>query len=134
MWTTIETNSAGLTLKTARADRALGGWPVFYPLRAPACAIALLVSIAVAHSTTKPESENREPVTAREFYNEGARYLTQSNLWRAEFSFERALALQDERFQPPALYNLGHIRFTQGAEELKKGPPAQKTAVLARQF
>ena len=42
--------------------------------------------------------------------------------------FQSALAAQDERVQPPALYNLGHARFDEGAEILKKGPDAQKAA------
>src|SRR6476620_1515711 len=95
--------------------------------------LTLLLFATVAHSATKrpdsdsTQSDRREPATARDFYNEGTRFLSQSNLWRAEFSLQHSLDLQDPRFQPPALYNLGHIRFTQGAEELKKGPPAQRT-------
>jgi len=87
-----------------------------------------------AEIATAPAAEpnKREPASAREFYNEGTRYFEQTNLWRAEYNLERALAFQDERLQPPALYNLGHIRFSQGAEELKKGPPGGKTAGLGR--
>jgi len=76
-------------------------------------------------------SKNAEPNSAREFYNEGARYLSQTNLWRAEYNLERALSFQDERFQPPALYNLGLIRFDQGAQELKKGPGTKRTAATS---
>ena len=43
--------------------------------------------------------------------------------------FQSALAAQDESIQPPALYNLGHVRFAAGGELLKKGPDAQKIAV-----
>ena len=42
--------------------------------------------------------------------------------------FQSALAAQDERVQPPALYNLGHARFDEGAGLLKNGPDAQKAA------
>jgi len=69
-----------------------------------------------------------EAQTPRELFNEGTRLLQQTNLWRAEYCFERALSSQSEPFQSPSLYNLGHVRFTQGAEELKKGPPAAATA------
>jgi tetratricopeptide (TPR) repeat protein len=69
-----------------------------------------------------------EPQSPRELFNEGTRLLQQTNLWRAEYCFERALSSQTEAFQSPSLYNLGHVRFTQGAEELKKGPPATATA------
>jgi hypothetical protein len=44
--------------------------------------------------------------------------------------FESALAAQDERVQPPALYNLGHTRFGEDMELLKKGPDAQKVSAL----
>jgi hypothetical protein len=46
----------------------------------------------------------------------------------AEKMFQSALAAQDERVQPAALYNLGHTRFDEGGELLKKGPDAQKAA------
>lgn len=42
--------------------------------------------------------------------------------------FQSALAVQDDRVQPAALYNLGHTRFAQGVELLKQGPEAQKAA------
>src|ERR1051326_8123642 len=34
---------------------------------------------------------------------------------------------QDERVQPAAIYDLGYVRFAQGAEELKKSPSAGAT-------
>jgi len=77
-----------------------------------------LLSLAAA----KPEAP--EPETPRDYFNSGARMLQQSNLWRAEYCFEKALGSQSERFQNPALYNLGQVRYTQGIEELKKGPSA----------
>src|ERR1019366_5046068 len=46
----------------------------------------------------------------------------------AEKMFQSALAAQDERIQPAALFNLGHARFAEGVELLKKGPDAQKVA------
>jgi tetratricopeptide (TPR) repeat protein len=67
-------------------------------------------------------------VTAREFYNAGAKLLAAKNFAEAEKMFQSALAAQDERVQPPALYNLGHARFAEGVELLKKGPDAQKVA------
>jgi len=38
----------------------------------------------------------------------------------AEVLLQEALAMQDARIQPPALYNLGHTRFEQGTAELKE--------------
>jgi hypothetical protein len=52
----------------------------------------------------------------------------EAKLREAEALLESALSSQNERFQPPSLYNLGHVRFGQGAEELKKGPPAGPTS------
>ncbi|HEX7569968.1 MAG TPA: hypothetical protein VF492_05650 [Verrucomicrobiae bacterium] len=66
------------------------------------------------------------PVTARDFYNAGTRLLTGKKFAEAEKMFESALATQDERVQPPALFNLGHTRFAEGVEILQKGPDAQK--------
>jgi hypothetical protein len=40
---------------------------------------------------------------------------------------ESALASQQESLQPVTLYNLGHVRFGQGLEELKKAPPGRAT-------
>jgi tetratricopeptide (TPR) repeat protein len=62
------------------------------------------------------------PANAREFYNLGAQCLDAGKLREAEAAFETALARQEDRFQPPALYDLGEVRFRFGWEELKKGP------------
>ena len=68
------------------------------------------------------------PVTARDFYNAGTELIAVKKFTEAEQMFQSALAAQDERVQPAALYNLGHARFDDGAELLKKGPDAQKVA------
>jgi tetratricopeptide (TPR) repeat protein len=68
------------------------------------------------------------PVTSRDFYNAGTKLLATGKFAGAEEMFQSALAAQDERVQPPALYNLGHARFDEGAEILKNGPDAQKAA------
>jgi Ca-activated chloride channel family protein len=78
------------------------------------------------------KSDAVEPTTPREFYNTGTEKLTQGKLREAEALLETALASQSTRFQPPALYNLGHVRFGQGVQELKKGPAAKPTAARAR--
>jgi len=69
-----------------------------------------------------------EPVTARDFYNAGAKLLTNRKFDDAEKMFQSALTTQDESVQPKALYNLGHARFAQGMEFLKKGPDMQNVA------
>lgn len=69
------------------------------------------------------------PVTARDFYNAGTKLLGGTNFLQAEKMFASSLAQQDERWQPLAMFNLGHVRFADGAAILKKGPDAQKVSV-----
>jgi tetratricopeptide (TPR) repeat protein len=80
------------------------------------------------HVLAADETNNIAPVTARDFYNAGTRLLAAKKLAEAEQMFQSALAAQDERVLPPALYNLGHARFADGVELLKKGPDAQKVS------
>jgi tetratricopeptide (TPR) repeat protein len=68
------------------------------------------------------------PANARDFYNAGTKLLAAKKFSDAEKMFQAALAAQDERVQPPALYNIGHARFSDGLERLKQGPDAQKAA------
>ncbi|HEX5222764.1 MAG TPA: VWA domain-containing protein [Verrucomicrobiae bacterium] len=72
----------------------------------------------------KPE---RIPVSPREKYNLGTRKLAEGKYADAESLFQSVLAAQDERTRPAALYNLGHVRVAQGAEELEKGPSGKQT-------
>src|SRR6202007_561813 len=72
------------------------------------------------------------PSTPREFFNAGTRKLRLGKLNVDESFFETALASQLERLEPPSLYNLGHVRFGQGVEELKKGPGAGATLSHSR--
>jgi hypothetical protein len=76
----------------------------------------------VAGSESVPEIRAAVPSTPREAYNAGATKLREGKLREAESLLQSVLASQQEQLQPPALYNLGHVRFRQGAEELKKGP------------
>jgi tetratricopeptide (TPR) repeat protein len=85
---------------------------------------ALLVSTLTAFAAP----ETSPPATPREFFNTGTRQLAAGKLREAEASLESALASQNQRLQPLALYNVGLVRFRQGVEELKKGPPAKPTA------
>src|SRR5882724_3587431 len=67
------------------------------------------------------EPEDSSP---RQLYNDGTRQLRAGKLREAEALLQGAVASQDEKTQPPALYNLGHVRFAQGKEALKDGPNA----------
>lgn len=81
---------------------------------------------ALTNALVKPkEIVEPAPETAREFFNAGTRRLREGKLREAEGFFQSALAQQDERYQAATLHNLGHVRYEQGAEELKKSPEAQ---------
>ena len=91
--------------------------------------LAALFALAFCFRAPANEATNfPAPVTARDFYNAGTRLLATNKFADAEKMFQSALAAQDERVQPAALYNLGHTRFDEGGELLKKGPDAQKAA------
>jgi len=62
------------------------------------------------------------PLTARGLYNAGSRQLQAGKLGDAEALLESSLDQQEDLVQPAALFNLGHVRFAQGAEALKKTP------------
>lgn len=82
------------------------------------CALAL----ASARAAENP------PASAADFFNAGTRLLAAKKYADAETMFRSALDTQDERVQSPAEFNLGHTRFADGAEILKKGPDAQKVS------
>lgn len=91
---------------------------------------ATAFAAAPAPSPSQPESP--PPTTPREFFNAGTEKQRDGKLREAEALLESALGSQITRLQPPALYNLGHVRFGQGWEELKKGPAGQPTAAAGR--
>lgn len=82
-------------------------------------------AIGAPNNTTNADSSVSLPPqieTARGFYNAGTEKLRAGKLDDAEALLESSLQKQDERVQPAALFNLGHVRFAQGVEELKKSP------------
>ena len=91
-----------------------------------------MLRAATASNATVAAREPAAPSTPREFFNAGTRELTAGKFREAEAFLEAALASQNERLQTPALYNLGHVRFAQGVQELKKGPSTEATANLSR--
>lgn len=94
-------------------DRMLSRWPV-----------------AVTNASTNPAVlavTSSQAVTPREKFNLGTRKLAEGRLTDAESLLQSVLQAQDERTRPAALYNLGHVRFAQGAEELEKGPSGKQT-------
>jgi tetratricopeptide (TPR) repeat protein len=67
-------------------------------------------------------------VSARDFYNAGTHLLAARKFAEAETLLDSALAAQDDRVQPPAMYNLGLTRFAEGVEFLQQGPDAAKAS------
>jgi len=55
---------------------------------------------------------------ARELHNRGTRRLAEGDLAGAEEALRAALARDDDALRPPALHNLGHVRFGKGKEGL----------------
>ncbi len=91
-----------------------------------------LLSVGLTGAKAPPEPiEASPPSTPREYFNAGTQKLKEGKLKEAEALFQSALAAQSERLQPSALYNLGHVRFAQGVEELKKGPSARPSVTQA---
>jgi chromosome segregation ATPase len=99
-------------------------------------AFALLFLIVSGASAASPSEnapvEATPPSTPREYFNAGTEKLREGKLREAEAFLESALSSQVERLQPAALYNLGHVRFQQGVEELKKGPSAKESSARGR--
>src|SRR5258705_148388 len=95
-------------------------------------AVCLLALAAAAFTVAASPDAPGPPVPSnpREFFNAGTQNLRNGKLREAEALLESALASQQQRLESPALYNLGHVRFGQGIEELKKSPSARPT--LAR--
>jgi tetratricopeptide (TPR) repeat protein len=94
------------------------------------CVVWLSLGMGAARPPSVPEPP--PPSSPREFYNAGTRELHAGKLREAEASLETALAGQSPALQPPALYNLGHVRFGLGLEELKKGPAAKPSSQRGR--
>jgi hypothetical protein len=101
-------------------------------LRSLAAASVVLLLAAVGFAAAGATPDNEPPTTARDEFNAGTRKLRDGKLREAEALLQNALASQIENLQPPALYNLGHVRFMQGVEELKKGPSARSAAGQGR--
>ena len=100
-------------------------WRKALSLLASALCLAGVVHFAAAAEEPNPAA------SPRQLYNDGTRKLHEGKLQEAEACLQGAVASQNARVQPPALYNLGETRFFQGAEDLKKGPKGDATAETA---
>lgn len=120
-----------------RAPRSAGGSPASHGAAIAALMLLAFASVAAAatNETTNSaavRSPAPPPKTARDFYNAGTHKLREGKWDDAEPLLKAVLAKQDERYQPAAVYNLGHVRFAQGSEALKKTPANRPTPARVR--
>jgi len=74
-----------------------------------------------------------KPEVARDYFNAGTRALKAGKLREAEANLQVTVAENDAGLQPGALYNLGHVRYALGEEELKKAADGkQRTGRLQK--
>jgi hypothetical protein len=111
--------------------------------RAVSVAMVIALSVVVVAATSRsPETQppastgpriilEKQPETPRDYYNAGTRKLAERKYREAEALLETSLSSQLEPLQPAALYNLGHVRYAQGLEELQKGPSPPGAAAAA---
>ena len=110
-----------------------GKWKISWALSLmkaqPAFAVIFLFTtfvLASAVTVRGDEPEADHPKKPRELYNDGTQKLREGNLPDAEVLLQDAVASQDARIQPPALYNLGLARFQDGEKERTNAPdPSQ---------
>src|SRR5437870_3249560 len=91
-----------------------------------------LAVLLLASGSSAVGAENDTPASAQQLYNQGTEKFHQGKLREAESSLQLAVTSQNEKVQIPALYNLGHVRFQEGVEELKGGPNAKSSDAAAK--
>ena len=89
--------------------------PRWAALAQVACLLAFTGDSPAASGVISPG-----PQSPRQFYNEGTQRLREGKLRDAEADLQIAVGSNNDRLQPPALYNLGHVRFRAGLEALKE--------------
>jgi tetratricopeptide (TPR) repeat protein len=85
---------------------------------------AVFALVVWAMGVSAASAGTRE-LTPRELYNQGSQSLEKGYLREAESCLLRAASSNIEALQPPALYDLGHVRFQLGQELLKGEQPRQ---------
>lgn len=102
-------------------------------LFAPLAVFLVVFAFGIAaKDAITPDAPEKTPDTPREFYNDGTRKLREGKLRDAETLLQTAVASQNEKIQTAALYNLGEVRFRQGAEELAHAPGGAATGARAQ--
>ena len=107
----------------------VGCWLLIFFISVCPAAYGATNAAAIPEVSVPPPVVGGNP---RELYNAGTEKLRAGKLSDAETLLESSLSKQDERVQPAALFNLGHVRFAQGNEELKKTPAAAATTKRSR--
>jgi len=118
---------------TRRGSRAKLETPT--PSRQIAGVRALLLGLLALGAVLPPGSasaQEMEGMSAREAFNTGTARFRSGKLREAEGLLESLLTTQRPDWQVPGLYNLGHARFSQGMEELKKSEEAGPSAARGR--
>jgi len=77
------------------------------------------IAVALAGLGFGAAAVQAREMSPREAYNQGVQALSRGYPRESESWLLRAVGTQQESYQPPALYNLGHVRFQQGQELLK---------------
>jgi len=92
---------------------------------------AVMASVLLGSTMFAGAAESQPPSSPQQFYNQGTQKFREGKLREAESSLQVAVASQNEKVQIPALYNLGHVRFREGIDDLKGGPNAKASEAAA---
>jgi len=115
-------------LGTRRRLRPAAVMLLLFLLMAPSPVFSATNSVVATNQIAKPEPVLK---TARDYFQAGTARLQEGKLREAEGYLQSALTLQEQRAQPATVYNLGHVRYQMGIEELKKSPDATAAAQRA---
>ncbi|MEY4226332.1 MAG: hypothetical protein RL190_1089, partial [Actinomycetota bacterium] len=74
----------------------------------------LLLLLAAAGAAAERAPDELARLDARELHNRGTQRLADGDLAGAEEALRASLARDADALRPPALHNLGHVRFGQG--------------------
>ena len=93
---------------------------------------AVFLAFSMNLSLFGAAGESDGPPSPQQLYNQGTQKFREGKLREAEASLQTAVFSQNEKVQIPALYNLGHVRFTEGCQELKDGSNGKASEAAAK--
>lgn len=88
----------------------------------------ILAALLVAASAAGAE-QDLQALDARQLHNLGTARLKAGDIAGAEEALRASLGRDDDALRPPALHNLGHVRFGKGRASLKGGVAGDVTEV-----